>query len=334
MLHLVLLMAVASFVAGETCRALSLGAGGTRGAYQAGALVTLTTLLPGEDVQWNVVSGMSAGSINAGGVSLFPMGQEVAMAQFLKSVWLHLNSSSVFVDWNEIGVPYAIFEEPSLYNNQPLKEYLTRLFTQGIHRNITIGVTDLSTGEFRNFNESVGNEDIVEAIMCAVATSVFFPPREFQGITWVDGGSFITMDVFSAVGRCLDVVSDPSDIIVDMIFCSGLNSTVKSNAGSMTTIEVYERIRNIKSYDSAMWYVYNAMQAYPEVHYRYIIMPSQELAGSVEPLDFSPSNLASELELGESDAQKVIESGRNSKEVVGEWYRQRTAKVRPYQGRS
>lgn len=334
-LRLVVLMAISAIAAGGTCRALSLEGGGSKGAYQAGALVTLTTQLPGEDIQWNVVTGISTGALNSGGVSMFAMGQEAEMAQFLKSVWLSLNgSASVFENWNVLGIPYAVINEPSLYNTQPLRNTLTKLFTQGIHRNVTIGSTNLNTGLFGNFNESVGSANIIEAIICSAAPPFFFPPQNFLGAMWADGGCIINLDVFSAVERCLDVVEDESDIIVDMIFCSGASLASVANASAMVTSDVMGRVNNIKSYDSSMWYAYNAMQAYPNVNYRYMIVPSKPMAGSILPLDFDQANLESELALGESDAAAVISNGADPKLQISQWYSQRNSHVRPYSSRS
>ena len=326
-----LILLLTSSAAGATCRALSLEGGGSKGAYQAGALLTLTSQLPGEDIQWNVVTGISTGALNSGGVSMFPMGQEPQMAQFLKSVWLNLNGSkSVFEDWNVLGIPYAVISEPSLYTTQPLRETLTKLFVQGIHRNVTIGATNLNTGLFGNFNESVGNANIIEAIMCSAAPPLFFPPQSFMGSMWADGGCIINLDVFSAVERCLDVVSDESDIIVDMIFCSGASMNPVSNPSSMVTSDVVARAKNIKDYDHSMWYVYNAMQAYPNVNFRYMIVPSKPLAGSILPLDFDQANLESELALGESDAANVLSNGADPQILVNEWLSQRSARIRPF----
>jgi hypothetical protein len=44
--------------------------GGDRGAYQAGSLLAFSTLIP-DEIQWDVVTGISAGSINTGGVCMF-----------------------------------------------------------------------------------------------------------------------------------------------------------------------------------------------------------------------------------------------------------------------
>ena len=58
----------------EYCRALSLSGGGAKGAYEVGVLHEMARLLNGTDAEYDVLSGISVGSINAGALSLFPIG--------------------------------------------------------------------------------------------------------------------------------------------------------------------------------------------------------------------------------------------------------------------
>jgi predicted acylesterase/phospholipase RssA len=58
----------------KVCRALALSGGANKGSYEVGVIYGLTHLLKDEDVQYDVVSGVSAGAINAAAVSLFEIG--------------------------------------------------------------------------------------------------------------------------------------------------------------------------------------------------------------------------------------------------------------------
>lgn len=58
------------------CRALALEGGGDRGAYHAGAMSKMYDLLPKEEYQYDVCSGISAGSLNCAAWGLFPKGME------------------------------------------------------------------------------------------------------------------------------------------------------------------------------------------------------------------------------------------------------------------
>lgn len=328
MLLLLLLRVMAGVQADEYCRGLALEGGGSLGAYQSGALLALTQMLSSADIQWNVVSGISTGSLNAAGMSLFPMGQEAEMALFINDVWLSLNRSDVYEDWNSLGAPYGLLFEPSMYNTEPLRQSLNQKMTHAPCRNVSIGSTDLNTGHFSTFNESLGL-DIIEAVMCSAAPPLYFPPQHFLGTYWADGGCVLNLDVFSAVKRCLDVVPDESHVIIDMIFCTGDNLPPLS--ANLSVNEVKTRASDISSYDSAMWYAYTAMQAYPEVNFRYTIIPSQNMPrGGLLPLVFNRTDLEAEIALGESDVARILEELHSPRELAAEWKRKRHNQARAF----
>ena len=315
--------------ADEYCRALALEGGGSLGAYQAGALLALTQLLPGPDIEWNVVSGISTGSLNAGGVALFAMGQEVPMAQFIKEVWLSLNgTASVYEDWNALGAPYGLLFEPGMYSTRPLRETISQQVQHPPLRNFTMGSTDLNTGHFATFNESLGM-DIIEAVMCSAAPPLFFPPQHFQDTIWADGGCVINLDVFSAIRRCLEVVSDESQVIVDMIFLTGANLPPLSSSPGY--YEIWSRAKDISSYDSAMWYAYSAMRAYPRATFRYTIIPSQNMPRhGLVPLDFNRTVLEWEMALGEKDVAEIVGAQHSPLSLAQDWKNTRYNKARAF----
>lgn len=60
----------------QKCRALALRGGGTKGAYEVGALKAITTLLDPIEYSYDVVVGVSVGAINAAFISLYEIGKE------------------------------------------------------------------------------------------------------------------------------------------------------------------------------------------------------------------------------------------------------------------
>jgi len=64
----------------KVCNALAMSGGGTYGAYEAGALwgmfYTNDTTENRKKFEYQVVTGISAGSINTGGLALFAVGDE------------------------------------------------------------------------------------------------------------------------------------------------------------------------------------------------------------------------------------------------------------------
>ena len=71
--NIILLGAMAaSQVSATVCRALAMSGGGSKGAFEAGALYGMYHAKPaGADFDWDVVTGVSAGAINAGALSIF-----------------------------------------------------------------------------------------------------------------------------------------------------------------------------------------------------------------------------------------------------------------------
>ena len=62
--------------------------GGVKGAFEAGALWGL--VLNSEDKSkfaYDVVTGVSAGAINLGGISLFDIGDEERMVKIISETW-------------------------------------------------------------------------------------------------------------------------------------------------------------------------------------------------------------------------------------------------------
>mmetsp|Transcript_29925 Transcript_29925/g.21685 ORF Transcript_29925/g.21685 Transcript_29925/m.21685 type:complete len:90 (-) Transcript_29925:844-1113(-) len=63
----------------DHCYAISLSGGGAKGAYEAGALWQLARSLPLPEISYDAVSGISAGAINAGWMTMYSKGDELAM---------------------------------------------------------------------------------------------------------------------------------------------------------------------------------------------------------------------------------------------------------------
>ncbi len=67
----VLLLSIATAAELEHCRALVLSGGGDKGSYQAGALYEIIHHHADETVQWDIITGISAGSMNGAGLANF-----------------------------------------------------------------------------------------------------------------------------------------------------------------------------------------------------------------------------------------------------------------------
>lgn len=72
--HILLLGSLAtSQVSATVCRALAMSGGGSKGSFEVGALYGMYhARTAGADFDYDVVTGVSAGAINAGALAVFP----------------------------------------------------------------------------------------------------------------------------------------------------------------------------------------------------------------------------------------------------------------------
>jgi len=67
--------------------------GASFGSYEGGAFQQLINLLPSAETQYNVVVGISAGSLNSLCLAMNPVGQEVAASALMYKIYYDLQGS-------------------------------------------------------------------------------------------------------------------------------------------------------------------------------------------------------------------------------------------------
>lgn len=83
----------------KVCRALVMSGGANKGAYEAGVLHGLSHLLPGEEAFYDVVSGVSAGALNAAAVAMWPKEAGKDMSEWLISFWKTITTDMIYQEW-------------------------------------------------------------------------------------------------------------------------------------------------------------------------------------------------------------------------------------------
>ena len=309
--------------AGPACRAIALEGGGSHGAYEAGVVWALVNLTAPGETSWNIISGISAGALNTAAMIQFPFGQELPMSNFLLNMWKSVNGSSDFyVEWPGGLVAGLLFHQ-GIYDYSPINKYLRTHLPYGVQRNFSVGATNLDTGLFSTFNESIGAA-YIDAIISSSSPPLFFAPHEMMGYSFADGGCIVNLDVFSAIERCLEQTEE-ENIFVDMIFDNPYANL--GNDTKFTTLEVFSRIYSISQYDSSVWFTYNAKVAFPRANYRYVIKPSEAMPGGVVPLNFTPSNLDYEIQMGINDTIKFINKQLKGSYIIDELYQASQARL-------
>jgi predicted acylesterase/phospholipase RssA len=93
------------------------------------------------------VTGVSAGALNSGGISLWEPAEGKAMSEWLVNTWLSLNDSAIYVSWPG-GFLQGLTSESGVYDNTPLLNLVTGFFTEfgSLKRKTVVSAVDVNTG--------------------------------------------------------------------------------------------------------------------------------------------------------------------------------------------
>ena len=91
---------------------------------------------------YNLAVGISAGSLNAGAISLWKQGQEKEAAALVYTIWSNLTGSdNVYVYWPG-GVIQGLLFKKGVVDTEPERKLMEHYMTS-IKRNVTLGTTNL-----------------------------------------------------------------------------------------------------------------------------------------------------------------------------------------------
>ena len=91
------------------CRALALRGGGTKGAYEVGALKAMVEMMQPLEYAYDVIVGVSIGAINAGILSLWKRGEEKYAVKYLEDVWANNAIADFWENWPYLGFVEGIW---------------------------------------------------------------------------------------------------------------------------------------------------------------------------------------------------------------------------------
>lgn len=309
--------------AARFCRAIAMSGGGDKAAYEAGVLHGLIDNLPSEETEWNVVTGISAGSTLTAALSAFPLGAEHAAAEFVDAILADLNQTSIFRMWPG-GFEEALTKRSSLFDSTPLRELFQSALggrTLAKDRIACMGASNLRTGQFERFCEHESMDAVVNATLASVAIPGVFLAQQLRSAvtgrleTYVDGGVLTNVDVSGAVQQCLDQGFTQEQTIVDVVQCGGTNLTVlDEDTASMTALPILLRAGQMRSFSSDESDYAAAVRAFPRVHWRFRIFPSEPIPGS--GIDFDKETMAWMQQLGRRDAKNAVQALK-AKEAKG-----------------
>jgi len=304
--------AVVSSNSGKSCKALIMSGGGSKGAWEAGALWGMyNTVSDKSQIAYDVVTGVSAGALNTAAVTLFAPGDEGSMVKFLSDVWATIGAKDVFKNW-PLGYLQGLTDESGVVNNQPLKNTLAQIykdFNFNIKRKMSVSCVDVNSGSYKVWNET--SPDIVNRVVSSTAIPFVFPHSEFpaENVVCMDGGTVWNTNLVSAVQRCREQVDDDSQITLDILVCDE-----KGNLGTWNdkddALNNYLRYRDISNYNNGMADVAEFIQGFPSVNLRYFIMSSAPLPSGLGILKFDNSTVTWPMQMqGRTDGANAIKQG-------------------------
>lgn len=274
------------------CNILSLSGGGAHGAFQAGVLKKLHQ----QGKKWNIITGISVGSINGIGLGLFNVSNQEMGIELLETIWTNITTSDVYSwNWNPIG-------DQSLLNNSPLNKTLMAIIQRyggRAKRNLLIGAVNLNTGLLRLFDQSEfsSSSRTSQIVMASSSIPVVFPPAFLDGKYYVDGGTFSNEVIRPAIKYCLNNGYDKSEISIDIIICSPpIQNITNKEIQSDYIFGLMSRSYDILSNVVANHELYTHCGVHQESYPMYIYKPYAPYPGGL--LDFSHPDLVKMFNIG------------------------------------
>lgn len=237
----------------KKCHALAMSGGGSFGSYEAGVLYGLVKNAEDpSDFAWDVMSGVSAGSINSVAGSMWPPGTENEMVEWLSEVWQNVTTSDVYNDWEPYGVVTGITQKSGAFNDTPgfvWGEEIVEEQGGKANRMFVASCVDANQGHYVPFNETV---NITKASISSSSIPAAFEYRKWddyfgpgEDVICIDGGSVWNINIASAIDRCRGAGFEDKDIILDVVWCDKMNGTLswKDRDNAISNLEYYKKIK-------------------------------------------------------------------------------------------
>jgi len=301
----------------KKCRALALSGGGDKGAYEAAVFHGLYENLPAEELQYDVITGVSAGSLNTLALSTFDPTDVHSAASYMLFYWRNiLTFPDPTTTWD---ILYGLMFKQGMFTLDNWKRWLRgTLPEKSVKRKVSFATVDSIGATYQVWDYNVTNsepENIRESAMASSSIPGFLPPIKRNNYQLVDGGVIWNIDIDSAVRRCKEVVNDEKDIIIDMILCGNYQMKTVDDLANFTAMEHYKRAKEISDFYHGMDDYNSSIVQHPDVSFRYIIAPSEPLSDGGSSLSFDEKTIDRWFEIGHKDAKNAVElgSGNNGK---------------------
>jgi NTE family protein len=283
-------------------RALVLSGGGAKGAYQVGVL---KKWMFEDHLDYEALCGISVGAINAAYLAQYAYGFPKQAWGKLSEIWARVDSSNVKKSWFPFGALAALWK-PSVYNSEPLQQWVTRELREEdvlkSGRQLRVVSVSWNSGEAQVITEKAPG--IARWVLASSSFPVMLAPIEIDGQLWTDGG----LRQVTPLGEAIKLGADE----IDVIMCSNPYApspfeTHKKAAlpdFAMRAIDIMSD--EIMRADLKICGLKNDIAglngSYKTVKIR-LLQPSTLIC---DALDFSPKHIQEMMELGYTDACRMV----------------------------
>jgi NTE family protein len=280
-------------------RALVLSGGGSKGAYQCGAL---KYILGEQEVVYDIFCGVSVGAINCAYLSMFHEGQEKLSSETLADLWSKLDTSKIYKRWKPFGRWHALFSK-SFYDSSPLHDLLKNgLDLEKIRasgKKVNVGTVSLSSGKYTIFDQT--SDHFIDAVIASASFPGMLTPVKFLGQLWTDGG----VKEISPIKKAMEMGADEIDVII-----TSPQTRIKHFIENPNTVDILKRSLDlstdkIMANDIEKVQMHNLLAKAGLADYKYvklnILRPDYNLIEDL--LDFRPEKIKEMMEKGYADAK-------------------------------
>ena len=215
---------------------LVLSGGGSIGTFEAAIVNQLISKGKG---CWDLVTGVSAGSINAAYLSTIDKDKEIDNIDVLKNLWCDITNNDVFN-------PELFFNGLSMFNTNKYKSIMETIFKdRKIRRPIMINATSLNTSTSKIFTEKdIEKYGFIDIIMSSSSIPILFPPYRFLNDFFIDGGFSSNIVLDQAIKYSLDNFKG-EEVEIDVIICTHLLNKEMITKKELTFKKLIEKIMGI-----------------------------------------------------------------------------------------
>jgi predicted acylesterase/phospholipase RssA len=214
---------------------LVLSGGGSYGSFEVGVVSNLIEKGLGG---WDLITGVSAGSINACYLSTIKKEDEKENIPIFKNLWLNIKDKDIYK-------PDFFLNGLSVYNTKPLEKKLDEIFKDKKSvRPVIISTTSLTNAQALHFNnDDIDKYGFKDLIMCSTAIPILFPPYSFMDDMFCDGGLTSNVIFYDAINYAIE--KNEKNIDIDIIICGKIKDKEHVDKDNLNFKKYFQKLITI-----------------------------------------------------------------------------------------